>query len=103
MDKKSGILSQVVMTFILAAAMSGVMGLVVMGPSMQWLARWPKQFLVAWPIAFALTMVAWRAAGCLPGQVARLCRSLVAANPAARLRCRRDCWQRNVVELRFNV
>ena len=58
---KRVLLSQVVMTFLMAATMSGVMGLIFNGPSMDWLASWPKQFAIAWPIAFALTMVAWPA------------------------------------------
>lgn len=59
MSKKFVLLSQVFMTFIMAAIMSGLMSLFAMGPSMEWLAAWPKSFIVAWPIAFALTMVAW--------------------------------------------
>ena len=58
MSKKHVLLSQIFMTFIMAASMSG---LIIAGPSMDWLARWPLQFLIAWPIAFALTMVAWPA------------------------------------------
>lgn len=59
MSKKHALLSQVVMTFLMAASMSGLMGLIIAGPSMAWLTSWPLQFLIAWPIAFALTMVAW--------------------------------------------
>lgn len=59
MSKKSILLSQVFMTFIMAASMSGIMGLIIAGPSMEWLRAWPLQFLIAWPIAFALTMLAW--------------------------------------------
>ena len=59
MDKKYILLSQVFMTFIMAATMSGLMGLIIVGPSMEWLKSWPLQFVIAWPIAFALTMVAW--------------------------------------------
>lgn len=58
-------LSQVIMTFIMAATMSGIMGLIFAGPSLTWLANWPKQFIIAWPIAFALTMVAWPTATAL--------------------------------------
>lgn len=61
MSKKFSLLSQVFMTFIMAATMSGLMGLIIAGPSMAWLSSWPRQFLIAWPIAFALTMVAWPA------------------------------------------
>ena len=32
------------------------MSLVALGPSTQWLGVWPKQFLIAWPIAFLLTL-----------------------------------------------
>lgn len=72
MDKKYILLSQVFMTFIMAATMSGLMGLIIAGPSMDWLASWPKQFLIAWPIAFALTMVAWPAAMKLAGRTLQL-------------------------------
>lgn len=36
-------------------------GLIVAGPSLEWLARWPLQFAIARPIPFALTMGAWPA------------------------------------------
>jgi len=61
MSKKHIFLSQVFMTFIMAACMSGIMGLIFAGFSLEWLAAWPLQFLIAWPVAFALTMVAWPA------------------------------------------
>lgn len=69
MSKKYVFLSQVFMTFIMAATMSGLMGLIFTGPSLEWLAGWPRQFLIAWPIAFALTMVAWPASMALAGKV----------------------------------
>jgi len=69
MDKKSILLSQVIMTFIMAATMSGLMGLIIEGPSMDWLSTWPKQFIIAWPIAFALTMVAWPASMALTARI----------------------------------
>lgn len=71
MDRKSALLAQVFMTFMMAAAMSGIMGLVAIGPSIEWLTAWPRQFLVAWPVAFALTMVAWPAAMRLSRAVTR--------------------------------
>lgn len=50
------------MTFIMAATMSGLLGLIFSGGfSLSWLSSWPKQFIIAWPIAFCLTMVAWPA------------------------------------------
>ena len=71
MNKKFLFISQVFMTFLMAALMSGIMGLIFSGPSLEWLARWPLQFLVAWPIAFALTMFAWPASMKLAGAVLR--------------------------------
>lgn len=69
MNKKSVFLSQVIMTFIMASTMSGLMGLIIAGPSMEWLGNWPKQFIIAWPIAFALTMVAWPTSMALTGRI----------------------------------
>ncbi|HJE59629.1 MAG TPA: DUF2798 domain-containing protein [Nocardiopsis listeri] len=72
MSKKSILLSQVIMTFIMASTMSGVLGMIFSGgPSMEWLVTWPKQFIIAWPIAFALTMVAWPASMALTGAILR--------------------------------
>ncbi|QGK68983.1 DUF2798 domain-containing protein [Allosaccharopolyspora coralli] len=59
------------MTFIMAATMSGIMGLVFTGPSLEWLTAWPKQFIIAWPIAFVLTMVAWPASMALSAAILR--------------------------------
>lgn len=60
MDKKFALLAQVFMTFFMAALMSGILGLIFSGGfSLAWLANWPKQFIIAWPIAFLLTMVCW--------------------------------------------
>ncbi|WP_017593898.1 DUF2798 domain-containing protein [Nocardiopsis potens] len=71
MNKKSALLSQVFLTFIMAATMSGVMGLLFTGPSMEWLTGWPEQFVIAWPIAFVLTMGAWPASTALAKAVLR--------------------------------
>lgn len=61
------------MTFLMASIMSGVMGAVAAGGfSMQWLSMWPRQFIVAWPIAFMLTMVAWPTSLKLAGQTTKL-------------------------------
>ncbi|MDJ1370492.1 DUF2798 domain-containing protein [Gulosibacter molinativorax] len=69
MDKKRAILTQIIMTFIMAGVMSGLMGLIMTGPSIEWLAAWPKTFIIAWPIAFALTMLAWPASMALSGAI----------------------------------
>ena len=69
MSKKHVFLSQVFMTFIMAATMSGIMGLIFRGPSVEWLTSWPQQFIIAWPIAFALTMVAWPTSMAVSGAI----------------------------------
>ena len=61
MSKNYLFVTQLIMTFIMAATMSGIMGLIFNGPSLAWLSAWPRQFIIAWPIAFAVTMVAWPA------------------------------------------
>ena len=59
-DKKTLLLAQVFITFMMAASMSGIMSLLALGPTSQWLHVWPRQFAIAWPIAFVLTMVVSR-------------------------------------------
>jgi len=71
MNKTFLLLSQVFMTFMMAASMSGIMSLFHAGPTLQWLKDWPLQLLIAWPIAFCLTMVAWPLAMKLAGAVLR--------------------------------
>ncbi|WP_028656096.1 DUF2798 domain-containing protein [Nocardioides sp. J54] len=71
MNKSFILLSQVFMTFMMAASMSGLMSLIHEGPTVEWLKGWPLQLVVAWPIAFCLTMVAWPAAMRLAGAVLR--------------------------------
>ncbi|MBB1482448.1 DUF2798 domain-containing protein [Tessaracoccus sp. MC1865] len=71
MTKKHALLTQIFMTFTMAAAMSGVMSLIFMGPSLEWLATWPTDFVIAWPIAFLFTMVARPMSVSLAGSVLR--------------------------------
>ncbi|WP_188254811.1 DUF2798 domain-containing protein [Pseudaminobacter soli (ex Zhang et al. 2022)] len=59
MDKRTVLISQLLMTFMMAVSMSGIMSLLSLGPTAAWLDIWPKQFLIAWPVAFVLTLVAW--------------------------------------------
>ncbi|MGA4509016.1 DUF2798 domain-containing protein [Propionibacteriaceae bacterium G1746] len=75
------LLTQVIMTLLMASIMSGIMSLIAMGPSMHWLASWPLSALMAWPIAFAVTMVAWPASMAIAGAVLRP--RVAAANAAA--------------------
>jgi hypothetical protein len=55
MPKKVLIVAQLCITFCMAVSMSGIMSLIAMGPSAEWLAAWPIAAITAWPIAFILT------------------------------------------------
>ena len=59
MDKRTIIVSQILMTGMMAFSMSAIMLLLAVGPTAQWLEIWPTQFITAWPIAFVMTNVAW--------------------------------------------
>lgn len=61
-DRKTLLLAQLLITLMMAASMSGIMGLVALGPTREWLTAWPRQFAIAWPIAFCLTLVVGRIA-----------------------------------------
>lgn len=62
MDKRTILTTQIIMTLLMATSMSGIMSLIAIGPSRAWLAAWPGQVVIAWPIAFVMTMMLWPAA-----------------------------------------
>lgn len=55
-EKKILLLAQGFITMMMAASMSGIMSLIALGPTRQWLMEWPAAFITAWPIAFLLTL-----------------------------------------------
>ncbi|GHF37061.1 DUF2798 domain-containing protein [Seohaeicola zhoushanensis] len=55
MDRKTIIIAQLFITFMMATLMSGVMSLIALGPTAEWLHGWPRQVIIAWPIAFVFT------------------------------------------------
>lgn len=59
-DRKTLLLAQIFITFMMAASMSGIMSLLALGPTRYWLEHWPRDFIIAWPIAFCLTLVVSR-------------------------------------------
>lgn len=59
-SKKTVLIAQVVITFMMSLSMSGLMSLIAMGPTAEWLAGWPTQFIIAWPIAFVFTQISTR-------------------------------------------
>ena len=56
MDTKRLLLAQLLMTLIMAILMSGTMSLLMIGPSLEWLATWPRHALLAWPFAFVFSL-----------------------------------------------
>jgi hypothetical protein len=56
-EKKVLLLAQGFITMMMAFSMSGVMSLIALGPTREWLMEWPVNFIVAWPIAFCFTLV----------------------------------------------
>ncbi len=68
-DRKTLILAQLFITFMMAFSMSGIMSLISMGPTREWLHAWPLQFITAWPIAFVLTLIVSKVAFALAFKV----------------------------------
>lgn len=60
MDKRIVLTAQIFITFMMAFLMSGIMSLIALGPTSLWLQVWPRQFIIAWPVAFCLTLVVSR-------------------------------------------
>lgn len=55
MPKKTQIVLQLLMTFMMALTMSGIMGFISVGP--EFFSHWPLSFIIAWPIAFIVTQI----------------------------------------------
>lgn len=70
MDKKTLLIGQIIMTFLMAFTMSGIMIFVTMGVSAETVKLWLSKFLIAWPIAFCFTQVYSRIAFPLGGLIA---------------------------------
>ena len=68
-DRKTLLLAQVLITFMMALSMSGIMSFIALGPTVLWLSVWPKQFIIAWPIAFVMTLFVSKFAFALAGRI----------------------------------
>lgn len=62
MDKRTLIIAQILITFMMALSMSGIMSAIGMGLTAEWLHAWPRQFIIAWTVAFILTQATTRVA-----------------------------------------
>ena len=58
---KTILLAQAMISFTMALLMSGYATLLQFGFTMQWLNIWSHAFVMAWPVAFLLSMVVGKA------------------------------------------
>jgi len=56
-NKKLIILAQAFISCLMALLMSGIMSFFHLGFTVEWLQIWSSTFIVAWPVAFALSLV----------------------------------------------
>jgi hypothetical protein len=68
-NKHTLLIAQVLITLMMAFSMSGIMGLIALGPTPEWLASWPNSFIIAWPIAFCLTLPFGKIAFAISGRL----------------------------------
>lgn len=55
-SKKTLILAQVFISAMMAFLMSGIFSFAHLGLTVEWLAGWSHTFIVAWPLAFVLSL-----------------------------------------------
>lgn len=56
------ILAQAFISLMMAFLMTGIFGFIENGHTANWMSVWLKQFITAWPIAFALSLIVSRIA-----------------------------------------
>lgn len=54
--KQTLILAQIFISLMMAFLMTGIFSFVELGMNQEWLYTWAKHFVVAWPIAFILSL-----------------------------------------------
>jgi membrane-associated PAP2 superfamily phosphatase len=55
LPKKTTLVLQLAMTFMMALTMSGTLGFIFNGAD--FVSHWPQTFMIAWPIAFVYTRI----------------------------------------------
>lgn len=68
-SKHTLLIARILITLMMAFSMSGIMGFFALGPTAEWLASWPKSFIIAWPIAFCLTLPVGKIAFAISGRL----------------------------------
>ncbi|QJR82241.1 DUF2798 domain-containing protein [Alteromonas pelagimontana] len=54
---KTIIVAQALISFMMAALMTGIFSCLELGFTQEWLLTWPIHFMSAWPIAFVLSLL----------------------------------------------
>ncbi|QFY61196.1 DUF2798 domain-containing protein [Rhizobium grahamii] len=55
-DTKTLLIAQLFISGMMAFMMTGFFGFLHLGPSAEWLREWSHSFVIAWPVAFCLSL-----------------------------------------------
>ncbi|MDI7864908.1 DUF2798 domain-containing protein [Rhizobiaceae bacterium n13] len=70
-DTKTILIAQIFISGMMACLMTGFFSFLKLGPTLQWLQEWPSAFVVAWPVAFCLSLVVGPLAFRIAGRITR--------------------------------
>jgi hypothetical protein len=70
-DCKPLLFAEFLVTLMMAGSISGIMSVIASGPTPEWRHAGSRQSIIAWPIAFALTLFVRRPAFGITGKVFR--------------------------------
>ncbi|WP_378942791.1 DUF2798 domain-containing protein [Mesorhizobium sp. ANAO-SY3R2] len=59
---KTILLAQAMISFAMALMMTGFFAFLALGPTSEWLHAWARSFVIAWPVAFCLSLVVGKVA-----------------------------------------
>ncbi len=60
MINKTALVAQLLISCSMAFLMSGFFGFLHLGPTVHWLREWAGAFVIAWPVAFCLSLIVGR-------------------------------------------
>lgn len=61
-NPKTLILAQAMISFAMALMMTGFFAFLALGATVEWLHAWTRSFIIAWPLAFCLSLVVGKVA-----------------------------------------
>lgn len=68
-NKKTLLVAQLFITLMMAFSMSGIMSLIILGPTLFKVDTWMSTFIMAWPIAFCLSIPVGKIAFAIAGRL----------------------------------